>query len=448
MAKQKRAGVHSSAESWYFAFARKGWAYWLLAGVFSSLAIYCGYYVDTHHMFLQPRYWIFARLEGLQRRPRPASRTLSVKITDSEFYDDRKEALPFAGRRPLRREVLAKLVGAIALADPAVIAIDVDFRSPHPSAPPEEFDLYRHEDEVLWKTICEIVTKGNTSVVLTKALWSDNDGVIADSSIYDGQTTCVFPTTRVSYGYAAVPFDTRKIPPPLKLANGDTVDSFPVAIVRAYLHEEQTVGSAGRSGRDSSPARGYLSNLRLDSADGGELPFGSFVNPNPIAPLSASDALHCVQHGGCATLAHSIVIISGDWHELAANRGEFADTHLTPAGIISGGDLVVNWVEAILSGEVRYPLPEWLRLVPDAIFVLLLYYAVLVDRSLAWRISFLVLTLSVLAVGAWLLFQTAAVFFDVFPITLSIAIHLLFERLYGMEHRQTIRAPRQAKRGY
>ena len=444
---QRRAGVRRNAGPWYSAFVRKGWKYWMWAGICSSVAIYCGHYVEAHRVFLEVRYRMFAGLEGLQRHPRPASRTFLVKISDGEFYDERQKFLPFAGRRPLRRDVLAKLIGAIALGDPAVIAVDVDLRSPHPFAQAREFDAYRREDEVLWNTICEIVAKGSTSVVLTKALWSDDTGVIADSNIYDGQSTCAFPKMRVSYGYAAVPFDTRKIPPPLRLTNGDTVDSLPVAIVRAYLSEERAEYPTGRPDSGVAPARGYLATLNLDSADGGELPFGYFVDPNQIHAMSASKALQCSQDGSCPTIAHSIVIIFGDWHTLAADRGELVDAHLTPAGLISGGYLLANWVDAILSGDVRYPLPAWLRLVPDVIFVFLLYYALLVDRSLAWRISFLVFTLSAFLVGVWLLFQTAALFFDVFPLAASITIHQLFDRLLTAEHRKTLRSPRPAKVG-
>jgi CHASE2 domain-containing sensor protein len=322
-----------------------------------------------------------------------------VAIEDGEYY-----GTELAGRRPLKRDYLAKLILRISEAKPLLIALDIDFRSPVPGSTSSDFDDYKKEDWVLFRAVCTAQTK--TKIVLSKAVSRQADGsLIADRNIYDGNRACTIPGADISAGYLSLPMDLRRVPLSVKLDDGVLVDSFSLAVARAVR------------------PRQYPASIDLV-----RLPYGEFHHPDEFSRVSASDVLNNVAR---EKLQGQIVMVYGEWHVLASGRGaSVVDTFQTPVGISSGAYVHANLVETLLSVNLRASPPEFTTEVFDTLIALWLAVAFAFHMRLLKKFSYIVATAAVLFLAAWLFFQVFAVFFDILPLLVAMGLHAVVDQVW------------------
>ena len=299
---------------------RKRLRYWLIVLIFILLGMLLGPWLEKEEFGIV---WRYSVSQWLQRKLTPrdayAQRTVVVLIGDEEYWKGE-----LASRAPIKRSYLAKLVRALDAADPAIIAIDFDLSSPVPDGSIIEHSDYQGETKEFLDTVKTVSLNPNRTIVLPETLGPEVGGSYTmDSDIYNGFD---FGGGRVRMGYIALPYDIRRIPLSVPIEGGKETDSFSQAIVRAY-------------------SRGAL---RRISGDGSLPPFGTYLKPEDFDALSADQVLNGDQNQLKESLAHKIVIVGGNWHDLGYDRGPESDRHVTPVGSIGGVFIHANYVEALL----------------------------------------------------------------------------------------------------
>jgi CHASE2 domain-containing sensor protein len=304
------------------ALKRKGAWYWIRAAVIIGLGVWAGERLSESDLWLNKRRQTYRWLHSLNPRPTHPRWVRIILIEDDEYWLGE-----LGGRKPIHRDYLAKLIRATANADPELIAIDFDLRSPSPDGNPREHPAYQEETTKFCDAVRE--TARRCPIIVPKTLALRNGSYTTDSDIYDGYD---FGNARVLKGYIGLPNDERLVPAvPLPLNGGGTLDSFARAIVRARSPEIL------KQEEDSKLA----------------LPYADFIDLQSFTTVSAHDVLLGDQ-ASLDKLAHKPVIIGAHWHSRAANRGALIDLHGSPNGDMSGVALHANYVEAMLDSRVHW----------------------------------------------------------------------------------------------
>jgi hypothetical protein len=296
-------------------------------------------WIDENGTLLTYRYNVY-RL-ALRCLPwQPYARETAIVLIDDDVYWNGEPA----GRVPLNRRYLAKLVEAVANFNPAVIAIDVNLSSEDPSgvklvpALGGKLKLpvaaaFADETAEFLQTIRAVSQK--CKVVLGKTLGRDG-AYFTQSDVYDG-FPFVLPAhklDRVSWGYVILPPDVRYVPRILRLTDGTPLDSFALAAVRARY----------------APA--------LDGWNW-EIPrLGVFVAPDKMVSLSAATLFDPKVDPKTLgdKLEHQIVLIGGDWCSRGQKQGARVDSYSTPFGALPGVFIHANYMETLLSHRIYIPL--------------------------------------------------------------------------------------------
>lgn len=296
-------------------------------------------------------------LDRLQPRQVIPRYTKLVFIDDEEYYKGELE-----GRRPLKRDYLARLIRVLDRYDVRVIALDVDLRVPDPCSD----DIpkgYTKETDDLIDAILDVAKY--RPIVLAKTV-SEGDSNCPDGArryhrqlhldpdSYDGYGLCEgldkhghwahrFETTKkvskrvsnnISCGYIMLLQDRRLIPGALSIDDGALIDSFALATAKA-------------------------ANASLIASDGSH--YGSYIPQSVFEEhqniFSAREVLN--ESVERSQLLGEVVIVGGRWHTFAYGRGQWIDLHDTPVGKIVGALVHANFVEALLDGRTYRPTPEW-----------------------------------------------------------------------------------------
>ncbi len=313
--------------TWLFkqreALKQKGARYWLRAVVIIGLGVWAGDRLSHSDVWLDQRRQAYRWLNHLNpRKSHPRAGLSLILIEDNEYWLGE-----LAGRKPIRRDYLAKLLRAAAQANPKLIALDFDLRSPSPNGNPVEHDAYRVETDTLLRTVAEVGAQ--CPIVLPRTIGWRDGMYTTEADIYDGYD---FGNARVLKGYIGLPRDERLVPAvPLQLYNGERLDSFARAIVRSVnpdiLKEEEDIRQT--------------------------LPYADFMNLEAFTTVSAGDILRNPTLTR-AKLEHRVVIIGAHWHSAAVNRKSLIDLHGSPNGDMPGTVLHANYVEAILDSRVHW----------------------------------------------------------------------------------------------
>ena len=415
----------------------RGWRYWtgaaltLLAGMLASAL------VDRYASTSKVRYQFFQWLVELDPRDIQERYVKRVMVGDEEYWRG-----PLAGRRPIKRDYLAKLLAAVDTGKPLIIAMDFDLRLPDPErlSIPED---YREESEILARAVLQIA-EDREIVLPANVSFAKGGGYAMDPSLFqvfgicsrvakDGtwthEGTPALPISanarrNIRCGYIELPPDMRSLPPVLSLDNGGELDSFSLAITR--LRSPDAARSLGHTMR-------YASFVRSE-------------DPNQPAALdlksrrqfSASEVL-----GGDIdlkeALAGAIVIVGGSWSPLAAGRGKTpVDSKVTPVGSIPGARVHSNYVEALLDSRTYPAVPHRVIMWCEAAFGILasLLFALC---TTVWRQlgSVVALTIALLVIQ-WALINFLGIVFEALLLVISVWLHSFLEpwaeKLFGEEH--------------
>lgn len=375
----------------------KGMRYWIIAAVLIAIGTFLGDWLGGLPAWVSARYRVYWILQGLAPHPPHAKRTALVVIGDAEYWQGE------LGRRvPIKRNYLARLLRKLDAADPALIALDFDLRSPSET-------LIEHPDYVDETTEFITAVKAvslNRTIVLSRSIHqsvSKNEYSL-EHSIYDGNG---LDPSAVRAGYIQLPFDIRQIPLMLNLEDGSQLDSFSGAVVRAV--DEKALEDAQSQGEDS-------------------LPYGSYMKAEDFPQFSAAHVLEADPGVLKSKLKYKIVIVGAAWHRNAFERGEQVDMYQTPMGMMGGLFIHANYVETLLDSRTYKPLPESIGIGVEVILSAVIAMIFALDyrsRSKVALLGFLSLALLGFAYVSW---QNLGLFFDFFVPSVLLISHAAVEQ--------------------
>ncbi len=377
----------------------KGLHYWLTVILLLVAGTWVGDWLGEQNLWINLRYRIYPAFQVLAPEDDYPRRTALVVIDDDDYWKGEP-----AGRVPLKRDYLARLIRALDAAEPRVIALDIDLRSPIPQEGTDELPDYRAETEELLATIKDVSHR--RPVVLTSFLAREEDGYALAPNVYDHYD---FAGGRVLRGFTTLPRDLRQVALYASLKGGGRTDSFAAAAVRPL--DERALGHAGSEG---------------------ELPYGTYYHTKDFPRRSARQILQGDPAALKEELSDKVVLVGGGWHK-SFYRGEGSgdedsvDLYFTPAGNIHGVYIHANYVEALLNHRVRKPLWGGVATLIDVLCSVIMAIIFALEMPL-WaklvRVLGLCLLLIVLSYFLW---QNLGFFFDFFIPVVLLGAHALLE---------------------
>jgi CHASE2 domain-containing sensor protein len=416
--------VHAkaSAARMILRLKQKGLRYWTSALVVFVLTI-VGTKILYGYLQLHNKsagYFQFLLDHG-PRPSRPRFVTI-VLIEDDEYWNGDP-----AGRAPLNRNYLARVVGSLVATNARVIALDVDARLPIPDSMTIP-DAYKEETCNLIRAIKTGAEAGKKFVLATPISFNAHGGYRQDSDIYQANGLCERPhheppreepcnvkfvaqdKDKITCGYIALPYDLLAIPGPIDMADGGELDSFALAVARAERPPlvDELVRRKGAEVRYSN-----------------FIPESGFEGVN--ARFSTTDVLEKK-----IDLHNGAVIVGANWSTFAVKRGPKIDLHPTPAGRMVGALLHANFAEALLDDRTVTGVPEWVLNGMEVVFGLAAAVIFALTVGLWRKLGAMFSLFLVLFLVQWFMLREFAIFFDAFFPVLSLGLHSLYERLFGM----------------
>ena len=404
---------------------QKGWRYWLTVLALIFVGTIAGDWLGEHSYWIRLRYRIYNEMQVLGTLAKPDKKTVLVLITDEEYWKGYPER-----RVPLKRDYLASLLKKLAEAEPNMIALDVDLRSPIPQQGSQELERYRDETRKLLDAINEVSQKRR--VVLATTVTCPERDCELNPNVFDDYP---FNKEKVLHGYTMLRPDLRQVPLSIKVTNrAEREDSFASAIAKTRREAQITA------------AEQYE-----------ELPYGYFVPPDDFDTFTANDVFNMNSHVK-DKLQGQIVIVGGAWHtqSYVGNRDitdDSVDVHFTPAGNMQGAYVHANYVEALLNGTVRQELSHNLAMVIEILCSVLVAVIFALEGSFLKKVGEVLVLCAALVVVGYFLWQNLGLFFDFFlPIVLLSAhapveefretraeLHRLKKQFPHLEHKDQTR---------
>lgn len=369
--------------------------------------------LERNYAFLDWRYKLHQTIHTYaataKGKPLTDQNTILVLIGDSDFWGN-----DYAGRLPISRERLAKLIIAISKLKPRVIAVDFNFCSPTMDGTLPENSGYEDETSKFVAAVRSISTPDCT-VVLPKFLHIISTADRRYYTALPNRFDTIDPKLDkvAKFGHINLTKDFRIIPPAEALKDGTPVESFSRAIVQAFRpgHTDEGVDDTGIE---------YC---------------GAYLDPGKFIIHSADEIAHAEEQNQLAELtavfAGKIVIVGAGWTQYAAaDPGDKytpvnkVDSQYGPAGNMPAVFMHANWVESMLAERTGRPFSERLR---SAIEFLIGLMAFLLFRNwvpLIHKKKTLMLTIQIVFFPAvvvfWVLisylgFQNFGLFIDPLP---------------------------------
>jgi len=412
---------HPRAKKLWDRLCDHGARYWLVALGLTILGVVFGSYIDDHHRWTDMRYAATQEMQDLFSRLRrplyrlPPNSTVLVFVGDQEYWSDE-----LAGRSPIKRDYLARVIEAVDKAGANVIALDFDLRAPLAN-PSRDFPAYMQETSKLVQSINALATRHRPIVLATSIRFAGANGYQEEGNVYDCDILPAAPSEpcpEVSRGYVQLPYDVRRVPLPLDVDNKaphkSPVESFATAIVKCVdpVAYRRTVNN----GKDELPFAGYIPLKNFPASKGGQ------------GGMSASEVLGA-QCAAQKCLRGKIVIISGNWNSRASGVGPRVDLHGSPVGPVPGAMIHANYVEAMLDDRASSPLPQWLVRSLEILAVIFLALVMALISSGWLQLAAVVgTTLFMLALNFFL--QDLGMFFDFFVPTVMLLGHVVAHKIY------------------
>ena len=384
---------------------RKGIWYWTKIALLIVVGVYAGEWLTEREYWIDQRYKVYQFLQNrLPRKPHP-QRTVLVVIGDEEYWKGE-----LAGRVPIKRDYLARLVQVLDSANPAVIALDFDLRSPTTEGNPVENPAYQDETQQLLEAVK--LASPHRKVVLPKTIGQDDQQkYVLESDIHSGYD---FQGGDVLFGYIALPPDTRQVPLlSLPVQNGQPIPSFSQAILQAdneailrEHHEEAT------------------------------LPYGGYMTSEAFTKVTANQVLSR-DPGALRKLAFKVVIVGGNWHDRGYNRGSWIDAYETPVGSIPGILIHANYFEALLDSRIYRPWKGWLSKLIEVLQSLAIAIPFALETRFAYKILAVALISVLLVAFSLLSLMVLGLFFDFFIPEVLVFAHGIVEQIREWKNKAT-----------
>ena len=395
-------------------FVRKGVWHWVSFVLMLAAGWYLGHLLEASPWLTDLRYGLYQRQLGLRDRSQlHPRRTALVLLDDDDYWGE-----DFQSRTPLKRDALAKLLDSLNAAGVNTVALDVDLRAPLPADPGFEFSDYKAEDARLFEAIGRMCA-ANRRVVLASSVTFEGDGYHEAPSIY---TKDLAGLPCVTKGYIQLPFDMRRLPGALSLADGGHLDSLSLAVAGIADPTAHDVAAAdsGKGFRFSE----YLTPADFAGRDGRQFLF------------SGHELLRRTVEDLRPQLADRIVFVGAHWHANAYGKGPVVDTHPSPGGTEPGVMLHANYVEAMLDRSGTFaPLNDSTGEVLEVLMVFALALVSALEIHWAWKWGAFILACVLSVVLTYVLLQNLGIFLDFLVPFLMIVVHTLVAEFIEMNHR-------------
>jgi CHASE2 domain-containing sensor protein len=393
----------------------KSWHYWVWAAIVLVVASTGSPYVYGYLHAETARSYLFQQMLSWGPIPVAPRKSVVVLIEDDDYWLG-----PLAGRRPIKRDYLARMVDRLVDMNAHIIALDFDVRLQNPNTKniPED---YRAETQRLIEAIKRAVEHGKKIVLATPI--AGRDAYTIDPDIYQASGLCTRqdsaallsnrPVDAVTCGYIALPYDPLAIPSRLQMADGGFLDSFSLAIARA-----------------DSPV---LVDRLIDRI-GTEVRYSNFISHQEFQSSGSEFSAKALLGGQVDRngVDSKDVIVGANWSRDAAGRGPLVDLHWTPVGQIVGAELHANFAEAFLGERVFRATPEWVLDGIEIFFGVLAALAFAAIPTLPGKLLGIAVAILLLFVATWVGLQFG-LFFDLFLPIIGLGLHSLIERLIGSD---------------
>jgi CHASE2 domain-containing sensor protein len=340
------------------------------------------------------------------------------------YIDDQTHWTQLHGRVPTSRQFLATLIhnASQSPGQARAIGLDVELLAPRNFEDGDDETASQKEDQALLDEIEAAATKG-VPVILASAFYTADAGKnVRLPNIYTeeqlqavGNKLDCKHMRCPSFGYINIPSDKRQVPVNQKLrTEGDPAekvqDSFALALAKVVRDPESVQKSLGL--KEEEPSE--------------ETIFGTFLPETSYKPVSALSLFYS-NPAELKACAGKILLIGGHWRELQGH-GALIDTHLSPAGVMSGLGLHANYLASLLDRQFAHEPPLWFDIVMDIVLGLIIYTCFEVAEG--WSaVLVLALTAFIPILLAYLFLVTANVYLDfLLPIELYL-IHIVYEMI-------------------
>ncbi len=395
-------------------FTRKGWGHWLRFALLLTAGGWLGHVLNDAPWLTQVRYSLYHKEMMMRDRSQLyPQRTALVLLNDDDYWGD-----SYQSRTPLKRDVLAGLVDKLNALGVNTVALDVDLRSPHPEDAGFEFEDYRAEDAKLLAAIGRMCAAGH-HVVLASSIQYGDDGYTEMPSVY---TAKLKELPCVKRGYIQLPYDMRRIPGTLDLANGGQLDSMSLAVTGIS-------DPTARADASADTGHGFRFSEYLGEAD-----FDKGMNGRKFV-FSGNEIMKTDPAGLRDQLTDKLVFVGANWHSNAFGVGPLVDQHNSPGGIEPGVMLHANYVEAMLDRTGTFtPVSDSTAEIIEIGLVVALALIGLLEIHTAWKWAAFGIGLILSLLLTYTLLQNLGLFLDFLIPLLMIVFHTLGEELIKIWH--------------
>ena len=194
-----------------FAYLKtRGISFWIRLFAIVTVGVGIGYFLEEQQITANLRFYSYRMLQNIIPRKQRPNYTAIVLIGDEEYWKDPQ----LAHRSPINRSYLGRLLRALNEADPTVIGLDFDLRSPLPDENKPDDPEYQRETQEFVAAFREVANQ--RPVVLAKAIGTNSKGeYIYEPDVYDNfdlGNGAKSPPNPNSFWDIALPFDPRVLP--------------------------------------------------------------------------------------------------------------------------------------------------------------------------------------------------------------------------------------------
>jgi CHASE2 domain-containing sensor protein len=396
----------------------KGRHYWVTTVLILAIATLGSQFVYNQLKLGDARSYLFQHLLEGGLNPPESKDIKIVLIGDDDYWQGE-----LAGRRPVKRDYLARLVDKLVALNVYVIALDFDVRLPNPGSM-EIPDDYKAETQILIDAIEAAARQGKKLVLATPLSFAGKRNQYRrDSDIYQANGLCLPHDAaaaakqpawfdNIVCGYIILPYDPLAVPPVVDLSDGSTLDPFSLAIAKAVRP-------------------GYIA--RVTKQIGRQERYASFISHDGFTESNSVFSAQAVRSGLVerSELDSKVVIVGAYWSRDAAGRGPKVDEHPTPAGRMVGAEMHANFAEALLNRRVFSGISKTILEISEVAFSVLAALIFAVVRGFLGKVVAIVTVLVVMFIATAVALRGFGVFFDVFVPLVGLGLHSLYESLFG-----------------